>query len=88
MNSLTTKQIYVTPSLPVPMAPPPITLQFVKPLSYDFRVVEHVEFNGKLERVALQVQVWEHDEYGSGHVKQYWTDVPRVKMLNGSLLVE
>jgi hypothetical protein len=83
MNNLSTKQIYVTP--PTPASLP---VQFVKPVSYDFRVVEHVDVNGKLERVALQVQVWEHDEYGSGNVTQYWTDVPRVKMHNGSLLVE
>lgn len=78
MVSLSIKQIY-------PAVQP---TQFVKPLSYEFRVVEHVDSTGKIERVALQVEVWEHDEFGLGTVKTYWTDVPRVKMHNGTILVE
>jgi len=88
MTTLSTKQIYVTPPAPaIPAPAPAIPVQFVKPLSYDFRVVEHVDAEGKIEKVALQVQVWEHDEYGSGNVKQYWSDVPRVKMHNGTLVI-
>jgi hypothetical protein len=49
-----------------------------KPLSYEFRVVEHME-NGNIVKVGLQYQVWEHDNYGTGIVKQTWTDVPRVQ---------
>jgi hypothetical protein len=49
-----------------------------KPLSYEFRVVEHME-NGYIVKVGLQYQVWEHDNYGVGIVKQTWTDVPRVQ---------
>lgn len=71
MEMLTTKHISVVP--PTPMATP---IPFVKPLSYEFRVHETVE-EGKVTKVKLQVQVWEHDEYGSGVVKQYWRDVPR-----------
>ncbi len=51
---------------------------FVKPLSYEFRVHETVE-DGKITKVKLQVQIWEHDEYGSGIVKQRWQDVPRAQ---------
>ena len=80
MNSLITKQIYTNP---IPSQPIP----FVKPLSYEFRVVEHIDSNGKVERVALQVEVWEHDEFGVGNVKIYWSDVPRVKMHNGTLVI-
>ena len=71
---LTSKKIYATP--PTPVAVP---IDFVKPLSYEFRVAEIVDDAGKIEKVKLQIQVWEHDEYGSGVVKQYWTDVPRAK---------
>lgn len=50
-----------------------------KPLSYEFRVAEFVK-DGKVERVGLQVQVWEHDNYGVGHVTQDWTTVERVQI--------
>jgi hypothetical protein len=49
-----------------------------KPLSYEFRVVEHVE-DGKIVKVGLQYQVWEHDNYGSGQIKIGWSDVKRVQ---------
>ena len=69
-------------------APPPATVPFVKPLSYEFRVAEHYDPNGKLAKVVLQMQTWEHDEYGSGVVKQYWHDVPRIKIdSNGTLIL-
>lgn len=73
---LSTKQIF----LPVPnYTPPPAqSIQFAKPLSYEFRVAETVE-DGKVTKVALQMQIWEHDEFGSGVVKTYWHDVPRVR---------
>ena len=35
--------------------------------------------DGKIESVKLQMQVFEHDEYGSGVVKHYWSDVPRAQ---------
>ena len=75
MSQLTQKYI----SAQVASAPPPPTIPFVKPLSYEFRVAEHLDDEGKLSRVALQVQVWEHDEYGAGIVRQRWQDVPRCK---------
>ena len=74
MSQLTTKHI----SVPIP----PQTAQmvpFVKPVSYEFRVAEIMGDDGKIEKVKLQLQVWEHDEYGSGIVKTYWHDVPRFK---------
>lgn len=79
--TLTSKHIY--PSPPQPVA---IPVQFVKPLSYEFRVAEIVE-DGVVTSVKLQVQTFEHDEFGSGSMKQYWQDVPRVKMdKNGNFL--
>ena len=73
-------------SLPVQTLPQQYA-SFVKPLSYEFRVHETVE-DGKVTKVKLQVQVWEHDEYGSGIVKQYWQDVPRAQFdKNGTALI-
>jgi hypothetical protein len=79
---LTSKQMLLpVQTLPQQYAP------FVKPLSYEFRVAEIVNDEGKTETVKLQMQVWEHDEYGSGIVKHYWSDVPRVKFdKNGTML--
>jgi hypothetical protein len=59
----------------------------VKPVSYEFRVAEYIGDGGKVEKVKLQMQVWEHDEFGSGTVKAFWHDVPRVMMdKNGALI--
>ena len=83
---LTTKQI----SLPTPpyTPPPSQSVQFVKPLSYEFRVAETLGHNGKVAKVSLQMCIWEHDEFGTGTVKQTWTDVPRVKFdANGAMLL-
>jgi len=71
--NLTSKKIF-------PPTPVLLGIEFVKPLSYDFRVVEVIGDDGKIETVKLQVQIWEHDEFGSGVVKQMWIDVPRIKM--------
>jgi len=57
---------------------PQSSVTMPKPISYEFRVVEHIE-NGNIVKVGLQYQVWEHDHYGTGNVKQTWTDVPRVQ---------
>jgi hypothetical protein len=81
---LTTKQV----SLPA-VTQPQQYAPFVKPLSYEFRVAEIVDDSGNVEKVKLQVQVWEHDEYGSGTVKVFWHDVPRTKMdKNGVILTQ
>ena len=77
MSSLATKQLYITQ--PVPVTQPQLQFTFPKPLSYEFRVAEIVDDNGKVTNVKLQMQIWEHDEYGSGNLKQYWQDVPRYK---------
>lgn len=56
-------------------------------LSYEFRVVEHVNDEGKVTAYIMQTQVWAHDppDQYSGHRRapilvQDWTDVPRVRM--------
>jgi hypothetical protein len=75
-TTLVSKKIYTLPSV---LPPPPIETPFVKPLSYEFRVVEWMK-QGKVSKVTLQFQVWEHDEYGSGTCIQYWTDVERIQI--------
>lgn len=57
---------------------PQSNVMMAKPVSYEFRVVEHVK-DGEIVKVGLQYQVWEHDNYGTGNVKQTWTDVVRVQ---------
>ena len=57
---------------------PQSSVMMAKPLSYEFRVVEHVD-KGQIVKVGLQYQVWEHDNYGTGIVKHAWTDVKRVQ---------
>ena len=81
--TLNTKQIYVTPQI---QTPPAIPVQFVKPLSYEFRVAEHLNEANIIERVGLQVQIHEHDEYGAPIVRVGWMDVPRVKLKNGLIV--
>ena len=85
MNTLMTKQLYI--SQPTPSSPPAIPVQFVKPLTYEFRVAEVYDSEGKLDTVKLQMQTYEHDEYGSGTLKSFWQDVPRIKIdKNGNFL--
>lgn len=80
MMKLNTKQIF-------PPAPAVMPIQYVKPISYEFRVAETVDEHGKVMKVSLQIQIWEHDENGFGTVAQVWTDVPRHKFDNhGSML--
>lgn len=78
MIQLTSKKIYAAQAQPAAIA-----IDFIKPLSYEFRVVEDLSAEDKVVKVRLQIQVWEHDEFGSGTCKQYWSDVPRIKMKDG-----
>ena len=79
MQTLMTKQLWLT-------TPPATSFPFVKPLSYEFRVAEIVE-DGVITSVRLQVQIHEHDEFGSATLKSYWQDVPRIKMdKNGNFI--
>lgn len=76
MTSLNTQYVFL---------PPPTTQSFSlpKPISYEFRVAEHLNENDTIVKVALQVQVWEHDQFGYGSLVSTWMDVPRVKFKNG-----
>lgn len=86
MNSLTTQTIQTmmgtSPGYAAPagnMLIPLPNVMMAKPVSYEFRVAEFIK-DEKIEKVALQVQVWEHDNYGSGILKQDWTTVDRVQI--------
>jgi len=85
MTSLNTLKVLGEPSsfsgssvTPGAMLIPLQTMTVAKPLSYEFRVAEHKDKSGKTTKVALQMQVWEHDNYGFGSIKQAWFDVPRI----------
>lgn len=73
MAVLNTKQLSVPQTVP-----PNIVVQFVKPLSYEFRVAETLDADGKIAKVGLQMQIWEHDEWGTSTLYQFWQDVPRI----------
>lgn len=82
---LNTKQIFVPQ--PVPSTPPALYIQVAKPESYEFRVAETMDETGKIVKVGLQIQVWEHDECGTGIVKFDWKDVPRVVMTKDGMII-
>lgn len=86
MTQLTTQtvqtQLGTSPGYAAPsgcMTIPLPNVMMAKPLSYEFRVAEFMK-DDKVEKVALQVQIWEHDNYGVGNVRQSWTTVERVQI--------
>lgn len=79
MVQLTTQQVYIPVQVPTP--PPASSLSLPKPVSYEFRVAEYTK-DGKITKVRLQVQTWEHDQYGAGVVIQPWKDVERIPLVD------
>jgi hypothetical protein len=63
-----------------PMPPPPSAISFPTPLSYEFQVVERIDDENKITKVALQMKVNQHDQYGNITVHGTWNDVPRVQV--------
>jgi hypothetical protein len=59
----------------------------VKPRTYEFRVAETVDDTGKIIKVGLQIQEWEHDEFGSPSLYADWRDVDRVTLNKNGLIV-
>ena len=59
---------------------PQSSVMMVKPLSYEFRVAEYHDENDNVIKVGLQVQVYEHDNYGKPQLRQGWQDVERVRL--------
>jgi hypothetical protein len=56
------------------------TIVLPEPISYEFQVVEYIDDNEKITRVALQVKKNVHDQFGNIKQVGYWEEVPRIKM--------
>lgn len=60
-------------------------------ISYEFRVVEHFNDEGKVTKYVMQTQVWAHEPPNDNGVSpppnlvQDWKDVPRVQSINGMI---
>lgn len=70
-----------TTSVPQPIVtqPPPVSMTFVKPISYQFQVAEY-EKDGAIVKVELQVQATTHDERGNVMFSSGFVPVPRIKL--------
>jgi hypothetical protein len=62
------------------MEVPQSNVMVAKPLTYEFRVAEYTDAKGDVVKVGLQMQAWEHDNYGTATLKKPWFDVKRVKI--------
>lgn len=74
-NKLDSQQYF----LPVQPPPPAQSITAVKPISYQFQVVEYTE-NDKIVKVELQAQLTTHDEYGNVVFSSGFVAVPRVQI--------
>lgn len=68
-----------TYALPTPPAPPTQYTTIVKPVTYQFQVVEYVK-DDKIAKVELQVQATTHDEFGNVIFSSGFTPVPRIQL--------
>ena len=92
MITLNTEYASITSSTPAPSYPtgssnqitfnlPTYSLSIPKPVSYEFRVAEYyADIPENVVKVGLQVQVYEHNQYGTATILKSWTDVERVKV--------
>lgn len=69
----------IPPYVPVPAAAPAPTIILPDPISYEFRVVEYMK-DGKIDKVALQVCMHTHDQYGNIKLHGIWREVPRIQI--------
>lgn len=72
---LSTSTFLATP----PAAPVLPTIILPDPISYEFRVVEYMK-DGKIDKVALQVCMHTHDQYGNIKLQGIWKEVPRIQI--------
>jgi hypothetical protein len=77
-NFLTTNTYTTVPIVQTTTVGPTITLP--EPISYEFQVVECIDANEKIIRVALQVKKNVHDQFGNIKIHGAWQEVPRIKM--------
>jgi len=85
MSVINTKQISI-PQVTPPI-PPSLSVPFVKPRTYEFRVAETIDDTGKIVKVGLQSQEWEFDEWGTANLIHAWCDVPRVVLNKDGLII-
>lgn len=85
MNVINTKSLSIPQT--TPPIPPSLNVPFVKPRTYEFRVAETIDDAGKIIKVGLQIQEWEHDEWGTASLIHAWCDVPRVVLNKDGVLV-
>lgn len=74
-NKLDTQTYYP----PVQPAPPAVPHTVVKPISYQFQVVEYTK-DDKIVKVELQVQQTIHDENGNVMMSSGFIAVPRIQV--------
>lgn len=66
-------------ALPAPSPPPQQYTSIVKPITYQFQVVEYIK-DDKVVKVELQVQATTHDEFGNVVLSTGFTAVPRIQL--------
>lgn len=64
---------------PTPPVQPALPMTIVKPVSYQFQVVEYMK-DSKVVKVELQVQQTTHDENGNVMLCSGFVPVPRIQM--------
>jgi hypothetical protein len=81
MSNIPLDTIQVNQPIPsAPVFPLPATITFPAPLSYEFRVVEYIDDDGKVGKVELQTKLHKHDQYGQVTYSGNWEPVPRVQL--------
>ena len=78
MSFLSTHTYTTVPVAQVNTSGPTIILP--EPISYEFQVVEYIDDEEKITRVALQMKRNVHDQFGNIKIAGYWEEVPRIKM--------
>ena len=66
---------------------PQVATMFVKPLSYEFRVIENLDKDGNISKVALEYRIFEHDEHGYPIILYEWMEVPRIRRDHTGLIL-
>lgn len=78
--TLTTTIFGVNQQIPFPPPPAPSwSVTLPEPISYEFRVAEYMK-DGKIDKVALQVCMHTHDQYGNIKLHGIWQEVPRIQI--------
>ena len=71
---------------------PSQTVNALEIMTYEFRVVEHLDANDKVTKYVMQMQIWSHkpstvgSSYPTPTLIRDWHDVPRVQMKDGVIV--